>query len=130
MLHLHSLSDPVTVDAYLAEMCRLMAVCEGRRPDLGNRPIRALTLAASGGVHQHPSQPATRLVNSRRAGFCHLVRLDLGTCTCPDFAAQVRRPGPRKPACKHLIAAVLQDLASHAMDHAADAAREQARSAA
>ena len=110
MLHLPS-RQTETTDPLTRELCRLATNCQTRRPDLRDRPTRALLLAAAGDVHQHPSEPAARLVACRRPGYRYLVRLDLGTCTCPDFAAQVRRAGPRKPACKHLIAAHLATLA-------------------
>jgi len=94
--------DPRPVRRLARHLALLSLIVQERQP-------RA-ALAASGGVHQHPTEPATRLVQSRRAGLCHLVRLDLGTCTCPDFAAQVRHAGPHMPACKHIIAAFLVDL--------------------
>jgi len=118
MLHLHQLPDPTgATDPRLARMCALAARCLTRRPELRVRTERALILAAAGDVHPHPIEPRVFLVSSRRPGFCHRVSTDVCTCTCPDFAAQVRRPGPHKPACKHLIAAFLVDLA--ARPHAA-----------
>lgn len=110
MLHLPS-RQTETTDPLTRELCRLATNCQTRRPDLRDRPTRALLLAAAGDVHQHPSITDGRLVACRRPGYHYLVRLDLGTCTCPDFLHQVAHPGPRLPACKHLLAAHLATLA-------------------
>ena len=66
MLHLHRLSHPTLVDAYIAELYRLMETCEHRRPDLRDRPLRALMLAAGGDIRPHPKCADARLVTSRR----------------------------------------------------------------
>ena len=94
--------DPRPVRRLARHLALLSLIVQERQP-------RA-ALAASGGVHQHPTELATRLVQSRRADLCHLVRLDLGTCTCPDFAAPGPLCRPHMPACKHLIATFLVDL--------------------